>query len=186
MSATLGALLRLMEPDWSITPVGSSAPRRRSAMESSDPWNNAGTGRRPSLPGYLNCCAAGRAAPVEIAKAVNVNEQFQVTRQFWSSPVEHGITDARSFYQPGAACQLVQGAENVDYLRRRRRNPGAQPVVRVHGVHRRRRRVPPRRLPLMAGRDFSSRVGLNWTDSGTDVDFGSPVVNCSHSAPPAG
>ena len=41
MSATLGALLRRLEPDWSITLI-----ERLDAVaaESSSPWNNAGTG----------------------------------------------------------------------------------------------------------------------------------------------
>ena len=41
MSATLGALLRLVEPDWSITLIERLDG---AAAESSDPWNNAGTG----------------------------------------------------------------------------------------------------------------------------------------------
>ncbi|WP_231108994.1 malate:quinone oxidoreductase, partial [Mycobacterium avium] len=41
MSATLGALLRRLQPDWSMTFV-----ERLDAVaaESSSPWNNAGTG----------------------------------------------------------------------------------------------------------------------------------------------
>ena len=41
MSATLGALLRRLEPDWSITLVERLDTV---AGESSGPWNNAGTG----------------------------------------------------------------------------------------------------------------------------------------------
>ena len=65
---------------------------------------------------------------IDIAKAINVNEQFQVTRQFWTYAHENGIlTDVRSFLNPVPHVSYVQGAANVDYLRRRRetlvRNP---------------------------------------------------------------
>jgi len=169
MSATLGALLRLMEPDWSITLIERLDA---AAAESSDPWNNAGTGHSALC--ELNYTPQGVDGTIEIAKAVNVNEQFQVTRQFWSYAVEHGIiTDARSFLNRVPHVSFVQGAENVDYLRRRRdtlvRNPLFASMEFIDDVD-----EFTRRLPLMAdGRDFSNPVALNWTDSGTDVDFGS-------------
>ncbi len=169
MSATLGALLRLMEPDWSITLIERLDA---AAAESSDPWNNAGTGHSALC--ELNYTPQKSDGTIEIAKAVNVNEQFQVTRQFWSYAVEHGIiTDARSFLNRVPHVSFVQGAENVDYLRRRRetlvRNPLFASMEFIDDND-----EFARRLPLMAaGRDFSNPVGLNWTDSGTDVDFGS-------------
>ena len=169
MSATLGALLRLMEPDWSITLIERLDA---AAAESSDPWNNAGTGHSALC--ELNYTPQQADGTIEIAKAVNVNEQFQVTRQFWSYAVEHGIiTDARSFLNRVPHVSFVQGAENVDYLRRRRetlvRNPLFASMEFIDDAD-----EFTRRLPLMAaGRDFSKPVGLNWTDSGTDVDFGS-------------
>ena len=41
MSATLGALLRQVQPDWTISLFERLDA---AAAESSDPWNNAGTG----------------------------------------------------------------------------------------------------------------------------------------------
>ena len=169
MSATLGALLRLVEPDWSITLVERLDA---AAAESSDPWNNAGTGHSALC--ELNYTPEKPDGTIEIAKAINVNEQFQVTRQFWAYAHEHGIlTDVRSFLNPIPHVSFVQGAEGVDYLRRRRdtlvRNPLFASMEFVDGVD-----EFARRLPLMAaGRDFSDPVGLNWTEDGTDVDFGS-------------
>ena len=169
MSATLGALLRMVEPDWSITLVERLDA---AAAESSDPWNNAGTGHSALC--ELNYTPEKPDGTIEIAKAINVNEQFQVTRQFWAYAHEHGIlTDVRSFLNPIPHVSFVQGAEGVDYLRRRRdtlvRNPLFASMEFVDGVD-----EFARRLPLMAaGRDFSDPVGLNWTEDGTDVDFGS-------------
>ena len=86
MSATLGALLRMVEPDWSITLVERLDA---AAAESSDPWNNAGTGHSALC--ELNYTPEKPDGTIEIAKAINVNEQFQVTRQFWAYAHEHGI-----------------------------------------------------------------------------------------------
>jgi malate dehydrogenase (quinone) len=169
MSATLGALLRLVEPNWSITLVERLDA---AAAESSDPWNNAGTGHSALC--ELNYTPQKPDGTIDIAKAINVNEQFQVTRQFWAYAVENGIlTDVRSFLNQVPHVSFVHGAENVDYLRRRYetlvRNPLFASMEFIDHPD-----EFARRLPLMSvGRDFSDPVGLNWTEAGTDVDFGS-------------
>ena len=168
MSATLGALLRLVEPDWSITLVERLDA---AAAESSDPWNNAGTGHSALC--ELNYTPQNPDGTIDIAKAVNVNEQFQVTRQFWAYAHENGIlTDVRSFLNPVPHVSFVRGADHVDYLRRRRdalvRNPLFATMEFIDDAD-----EFARRLPLMAdGRDLSEPVALNWTEGGTDVDFG--------------
>ena len=139
MSATLGALLRLVEPDWSITLIERLDG---AAAESSDPWNNAGTGHSALC--ELNYTPARPDGSIDITKAVHVNEQFQVSRQFWTYAVENRVMpDVRSFLNPIPHVSFVQGADNVDYLRRRQRGTGQQPAVRLDGVHRRSRRVHP-------------------------------------------
>lgn len=168
MSATLGALLRLVEPNWSITLVERLDA---AAAESSDPWNNAGTGHSALC--ELNYTPQKPDGTIDISKAITVNEQFQVTRQFWTYAAENGIlTDVRSFLNPVPHVSFVQGAKNVDYLRRRYetlvRNPLFATMEFIDSSD-----EFTRRLPLMAeGRDFSDPVGLNWTEGGTDVDFG--------------
>ncbi|MEC9325278.1 MAG: malate:quinone oxidoreductase, partial [Actinomycetota bacterium] len=115
MSATLSTLLRLVEPDWSMTLVERLDG---AAAESSDAWNNAGTGHSALC--ELNYTPARPDGTIDISKAVNVNEQFQVSRQFWAYAVENGVLpDVRSFLNPIPHVSFVQGADNVDYLRRR-------------------------------------------------------------------
>ena len=116
MSATLGALLRLVEPDWSITLIERLDG---AAAESSDPWNNAGTGHSALC--ELNYTPERPDGSIDISKAVQVNEQFQVSRQFWAYAVENGVLlpDVRSFLNPIPHVSFVHGAEKVDYLRRR-------------------------------------------------------------------
>ena len=169
MSATLGALLRLMEPDWSITLIERLDG---AAAESSDPWNNAGTGHSALC--ELNYTPQRADGTVEIAKAVHVNEQFQVSRQFWAHAVEKGvIPDVRSFLNPIPHVSFVHGAKHLDYLKRRRETLVANPLFASMEYIDSRDEFA-RRLPLMAAkRDFSEPVALNWTQDGTDVDFGS-------------
>lgn len=168
MSATLGVLLRLVQPDWSITLVERLDA---AAAESSDPWNNAGTGHSALC--ELNYTPENADGTIDIAKAIGVNEQFQMTRQFWAYAHENGILpDVRSFLNPIPHVSFVHGPDAVDYLRRRRetlvRNPLFSTMEFIDDPD-----EFSRRLPLMAaGRDFSDPVALNWTHDGTDVDFG--------------
>ncbi|HEX4586520.1 MAG TPA: malate dehydrogenase (quinone) [Mycobacterium sp.] len=168
MSATLGALLRQVEPDWSITLVERLDG---AAAESSDPWNNAGTGHSGLC--ELNYTPERPDGSIDISKAVQVNEQFQVTRQFWAYAVENGmLPDVRSFLNPIPHVSFVHGAAGVDYLRRRHDalldNPLFASMEFVSDTD-----EFARRLPLMAsGRDFAEPVALEWAQDGTDVDFG--------------
>ena len=168
MSATLSALLRRLEPSWSITVVERLDG---AAAESSDPWNNAGTGHAglcelfytPQLPD----------GSIDIAKAVRVNEEFQVTRQFWAYAAENGmVSDVRGFLNPVPHVSFVQGAERVDYLRRRREALAGNPLfARTEWIEDADEFA--RRLPYMAAeRDLFESVALNWAADGTDVDFG--------------
>ncbi|MGB2922550.1 MAG: malate dehydrogenase (quinone) [Mycobacterium sp.] len=169
MSATLSALLRLVEPNWSMTLVERLDG---AAAESSDPWNNAGTGHSALC--ELNYTPARPDGSIDITKAVHVNEQFQVSRQFWSYAVENGVLpDVRSFLNPIPHVSFVSGEDNVDYLKRRYEALVGNPLFASMEFINDRDEFT-RRLPLMAEkRDFSEPVALNWTQDGTDVDFGS-------------
>src|SRR6478752_9801675 len=124
MSATLGALLRLVEPDWSITMIERLDG---AAAESSDPWNNAGTGHSALC--ELNYTPQNADGTIDITKAVHVNEQFQVTRQFWAYAVENGVLpDVKSFLNPIPHVSFVHGADSLDYLRQRREALVANPL----------------------------------------------------------
>lgn len=169
MSATLGAILRRLEPDASITVVERLDA---AAGESSDPWNNAGTGHAGLC--ELFYTPQRPDGSIETAKAVRVNEQFQVTRQFWAYAVHDGMLKRPGdFVHPIPHVSFVRGAEGVDYLRRRHRalaaNPlfaGAELITDFDEFA--------ARLPLMAaGRNPDESVALNWASDGTDVDFGS-------------
>lgn len=169
MSATLGTLIKLLEPNWSITMIERLDG---AAAESSDPWNNAGTGHSALC--ELNYTPALPDGTIDISKAVNVNEQFQVSRQFWAHAVENGVLpDVRSFLNPVPHVSFVYGADNVQYLKARYNALVTNPLFASMEFIDDKDEFT-RRLPLMAEkRDFSEPVALNWSQHGTDVDFGS-------------
>lgn len=168
MSATLGALLRQVQPDWSINIFERLD---EAAGESSDPWNNAGTGHSALC--ELNYTPRNADGSVEIAKAIDINERFQVSRQFWSYAVENGVlANPSNFINPIPHVSFTHGADGVEYLRKRyealARHPLFEGMEFIDDAA-----EFSRRLPLMAkGRDFSDPIALNWSSHGTDIDFG--------------
>ena len=115
MSATLGAILKQLEPDWDIRVYERLSDI---AQESSNPWNNAGTGHAALC--ELNYTPETPDGTIDITSAVKVNEQFQVSRQFWAFLVNAGaIPEPKSFINPTPHMSFVWGESNVEYLRKR-------------------------------------------------------------------
>lgn len=168
MSATLGALLRELEPDWS---VALFERLNAAAAESSDPWNNAGTGHSALC--ELNYTPQQSDGSVSIDKAVDINERFQVSRQYWAYAVDKGILgNPKDFINPIPHMSFVHGEDNVKYLRARYDALAGQPLF--EGMEYTADEETFRQwVPLMAkGRDFSDPIAMNRFDLGTDVDFG--------------
>jgi malate dehydrogenase (quinone) len=95
MSATLGMLLKELEPGLTIAIYERLDV---AAAESSDAWNNAGTGHSAFC--ELNYTPQKPDGSVDIKKAVNIAEQFEVSRQFWAYLVENNIiSNPHSFIQ---------------------------------------------------------------------------------------
>ncbi len=104
MSATLGMLLRLVAPGLRMAFVES---RGEAATESSDAWNNAGTGHAALC--ELNYTPEGADGRIAIDRAVKINEQFLQSRQFWATLVERGSAAAGGVHPRGAARELRAG-----------------------------------------------------------------------------
>ena len=110
MSATLGTLLRKVEPTSRIV---AFERLDRAAAESSDAWNNAGTGHA----GYceLNYTPAGTDGSIDCSRAVKIAAQFGLSLELWSSLVEHGeLPDYHHFVRGVPHLSFVTGAANVD------------------------------------------------------------------------
>lgn len=112
MSATLGTLLRKLEPAWRIEVFERLD---RAAAESSDAWNNAGTGHA----GYceLNYTPAATDGSVDCSKAVKIAAQFGLSLELWRSLVEHGeLPDYDHFVRQVPHLSFVEGPAHVKYL----------------------------------------------------------------------
>ncbi len=169
MSATLAALFGVVAPDWSVT-VFEAGPEL--AGESSGPWNNAGTGHAALC--ELNYTPAGPDGRVDAAKAVSINEQFQVSRQFWSHLVRNGMTGSpKDFITPVPHVSFVTGDEGRRYMRARYDALRTQPLF-AELEHTQDPTELAGWVPLvMAGRDPAQAVAATRSAAGTDVNFGS-------------
>jgi malate dehydrogenase (quinone) len=169
MSATLGTFIKQLEPEWSI---GLFENLDQAGLESSDPWNNAGTGHAALC--ELNYAPAGKDGRVDPAKAIGINEQFQVSRQFYAHMVAQGLIGSpKTFINPLAHMSFVMGDAHADYLKARYESLSAQPLFQKM-QHTEDLATISEWAPLVAeGRDASVRVAASRVEAGTDVDFGS-------------
>ncbi len=115
MSATLAVFLKELQPDSRIAIFESL---ESAAQESSNAWNNAGTGHAALC--ELNYTPERSDGTIDISKALDVNEEFDLSRQFWTFLVKKGaITDPQSFIHPVPHCSFVRGGENGAFLKKR-------------------------------------------------------------------
>lgn len=168
MSATLGTLLKELVPDWKITVFEKLAS---AGEESSNEWNNAGTGHAALC--ELNYTSEKSDGSIDISKAIKVNEQFQVSMQFWSYLVNNNlIRSPQDFIMPLSHMSLVQGEENVAFLKKRfevmESNPLFQGMEFSDDPNKLKEWIP----LIMNGRTSSEPIAATKIDSGTDVNFG--------------
>lgn len=169
MSATLGMLLKQLEPGLRIEVFERLVS---AAAESSDAWNNAGTGHSAFC--ELNYTPERSDGSIDTTKAVKIAESFEVSKQFWAYLVEHNIIHPpASFVRPVPHMSFVWGDANVDYLRRR-----YAALQDCHLFRQMQFSTNPAQIaqwiPLvMEGRDPAHPVAATRMELGTDVNFGS-------------
>lgn len=168
MSATLGTLLKELAPDWNIKVFEKLAT---AGEESSNEWNNAGTGHAALC--ELNYTVERPDKTVDISKAIKVNEQFQVSKQFWSYLVNSRlIRNPRDFIMPIPHLSYVHGESNVQFLKRRYDTLSNHPLF-AGMDYSDNREVLAKWMPLMMkDRTSSEPIAATKIDSGTDVNFG--------------
>ena len=168
MSATLGTWLQELEPDWSITMVEQM---ESVAEESSNGWNNAGTGHSALM--ELNYTPQKADGSVSIEKAIDINEAFQISRQFWAHQVTRGVlTQPKSFINTVPHMSFVWGDDNVNFLRARYRALQKSPLfngMRYSEDHEQIKQWAPL---VMEGRDPQQKIAATRTEAGTDVNYG--------------
>lgn len=168
MSATLGALLKELVPDWEITVFERQASP---GEESSNEWNNAGTGHSSLC--EINYTVEQPDGSVDISKAIKVNEEFQVSKQFWSYLINSGlIRNPRDFIVPLPHMSLLQGEQNVAFLKKRfdvlSQNPLFQGMEYSDDPAKLREWIP----LIMKDRVINKPMAATRYETGTDVNFG--------------
>ncbi|KNH19821.1 malate:quinone oxidoreductase [Pseudomonas syringae] len=168
MSATLGVWLNELEPGLSMEMVERLDGV---AQESSNGWNNAGTGH--SALAELNYTPEDDKGNVQIAKAVEINEAFQISRQFWAWQVQQGVLkNPRSFINSTPHMSFVWGDDNIKFLKKRYEALQASPLF-AGMQYSEDPAVIKKWVPLMMeGRDPNQKVAATWSPLGTDMNFG--------------
>ena len=169
LSATLGLVLHRLQPDWKI--VGYER-LPKVAKESSNAWNNAGTGHAGLC--ELNYTKQLPDGSMDNTKPVQVNAQFQQTRELWAFLVEEGILGLpETFVNKCPHMSIVHGEEDIEFLRKRWLSLKENPLfasMEFSDDHEKIREWAPF---LVEGRDPNDRIAVTWDPTGTDVDFGS-------------
>lgn len=167
MSATLGIMLKELQPDCTIQIFERlDTP----GLESSDAWNNAGTGHAAFC--ELNYTPE-KSGQVDCSKAMKIGEAFETSREFWSYLTERGIiADPSSFIHALPHLSLVWGEDNVRFLKERHRRMTASPLFSDMDFTENRDEIAGWAPITMEGRPNGMPLAATRMLPGTDVDFG--------------
>ncbi|MES1213971.1 MAG: malate:quinone oxidoreductase [Bacteroidota bacterium] len=168
MSATLGMLMKQLKPGLSIEIFERLDI---AAAESSDAWNNAGTGHSAFC--ELNYTPELPDGSVDISKAIKIATSFEESKQFWSYLIEKKILTLPEFFIKSIPHMSFVWGDNVEYLKKRyealRANHLFSAMQYSEDVNQLKEWMP----LVMEGRDFTEPLAATKMDLGTDVNFGS-------------
>ncbi len=168
MSATLAVLLKELQPDLRIVVLEE---RDGAAQESSNAWNNAGTGHAALC--ELNYTPQRPDGTVDISRALKVNTQFDLSRQLWAYLVRSGaIPDPDAFIHSVPHISFVRGASDVSFLRKRWEAMSAHHCFAGMEYSENRSEMADWMPLVVEGRDPNETVAATRMVSGTDIDFG--------------
>ena len=168
MSATLAAILKELDPSLKIEIYEVLDDP---AQESSNAWNNAGTGHAALC--ELNYTPEKSDGSIDISKALQVNTEFDLSRQFWAYLVKKGaIKDPRSFIHPVPHMSFVRGPKNIAFLKKRFEALSAHHCYRGMKYSDDKKQIQEWIPLVMEGRDPSDQVAVTRMVTGTDVDYG--------------
>lgn len=168
MSSTLGMLLKELDPSMTMMMV----ERLDSvAKESTDGWNNAGTGHAAYC--ELNYTSQNKDGSINIDKAVNINAAFEVSLQFWSYLVEQGLFPApESFIHRVPHQSFVWGENNVKNLKARYEAMKSHPAFKEMQYTEDRQTMSEWMPLIMKNRNDSEPLAATRVEHGSDVNFG--------------
>ncbi|MAE23444.1 MAG: malate:quinone oxidoreductase, partial [Pseudomonas sp.] len=168
MSATLGVLLKELNPGITLEVVEL---RESGAVESSNPWNNAGTGHAALC--ELNYTPEGADGSIDIKKSVNINAQFEESKQFWAYLIEKGaINSPKTFINPVPHMSFVRGESGIAFLKKRFEALRQHHAFTEMEYTEDRGTIAEWAPLLIPGRDASEPLAMTRVQAGTDVNFG--------------
>lgn len=167
MSATLGVFLKQLQPDWTIEVLERLD---EIAAESSAAWNNAGTGHSALC--ELNYTPEKEDGSVDCTKAFKINEQFEVSKQFWSYLVEHQYLNDSEFIKAVPHMSFVRGEKDMEFLKKRVELLTKNPLFKGMQYSEDHKTLKEWFPLMMENRDPVDKVAATKSDIGTDVNFG--------------
>ncbi|MCC9043520.1 malate:quinone oxidoreductase [Myroides sp. M-43] len=168
MSATLGILLKELKPNLKIEVIERLDS---AAAESSDAMNNAGTGHSAFC--ELNYTPEKADGTIDASKAINIVEQFEVSRQFWSYLVNKNILkNPSNFIHTVPHISYVWGEDNVNYLRKRYNELQKYPLFQGMEFSDNHDKIKEWAPLIMEGRKDEDVCAATHMLLGTDVNFG--------------
>ncbi len=169
MSANLGALLKRLDPKLRIQ-VYEAADEL--AFESSNGWNNAGTGHAGICEvSYTPKPADG--SPVKVQKVIDIFQEFEQSLQFWAHAVATGMIDnPKEFINPVQHISFVDSEDQVKFLRSRYDGMKAHHFFASMEFTTAHAKVGSWAPLLVEGRDPQQPIAATKMDGGTDINFG--------------
>jgi malate dehydrogenase (quinone) len=167
VSATLAAMLAEVVPGLSIR-VLERLPGI--AQESSDVMNNAGTGHAANC--ELNYTPAQPDGTVDIAKALAINEAFEVSLQLWAYLAERGRISPERFLTRIPHLSFVWGEADTRFLRARHTRLSAHPMFAEMAFSEDPARLAEWMPLVMEGRETGQPLAATRIQRATDLNFG--------------
>ncbi len=168
MSATLGVLIKRLMPK---TEIHIYERLDEIGAESSDAWNNAGTGHSSFC--ELNYTPENEDGTINIDKALKIGSWFEVSKQLWAYLAETGLIDTEiPFINDIDHMSFVWGERNVAFLKKRYAAMTAyamfEDMIYSEDIGQITSWIP----LMMKGREINEPLAVTRMDIGTDVNFG--------------
>lgn len=168
MSATLGAMLRCLDPDLTIELFEKLD---QVALESSSAWNNAGTGHASFA--ELNYTPELKNGTIDINKAITISDAFEVSKQFWAYEVQNKhLPSPQTFINNVPHMSFVWGDDDVAFLKKRYLALIEHPLFFGMEYSEDRNTITNWAPLIMEGRAMDQKIAATRMNLGVDVDFG--------------
>lgn len=168
MSATLAVMLKELDPKLKIELYETLESE---ALESSNAWNNAGTGHAALC--EMNYTPIKTDGSIDISKALEVNTEFDLSRQLWAYLTQKGaIQNPQDFIRPVPHHSFVTGKTNVDFLKKRFTALTAHHCYKGMLYTEDKNQMKQWAPLVMEGRDPKEDVAMTRMETGTDVNYG--------------